>query len=108
VVWSGRSTSGAVEPGASNVFTANTGSSVLFQLAMPPCSNPHMASAPANRWPYRSASPVVIIPPSEVPHAIARAGRPNRVANVSSVDIWSGSAFSSTQPVSAYDEPISA
>ena len=61
-------------PGVSSVRRAKSGSRVLFQLATPPCSRPHMASVPANRWPWRSASPVVIMPPSEVPQAMVRRG----------------------------------
>jgi hypothetical protein len=51
---------------------------------------------------------VVIMPPSEVPQAIARRGAPNRARNSSSVASWAGSARSSTQPVSGYEEPICA
>ena len=40
-----------------------------------------MASVPANRWPYRSARPVVIMPPIEVPQAMVRRAGPKRSRN---------------------------
>ena len=94
--------------GASNCWNANAESSAVFQVATPPDSTPHMGRAALNRFGYVWIRPAVMMPPSEWPHAIVRAGRPTCWSNVFTVWIWSVRACWMAQPVPAYDEPARA
>ncbi len=107
-VWSAKEASRMPESGARSVRSANTGSRVLFQLATPPCTSPHIDSEPSNRPACRSASIVVTKPPYEVPQARVRPAAPNFSVNRSSVASWSGTASAIAQPFVAYEEPMSA
>lgn len=106
--WSANPASLMPESGASSVRSANTGSRVLFQLATPPCTSPHIDSDPSKRSACRSASMVVTKPPYEVPQASVRRADPNFSVNRSSVASWSGTASVIAQPFVAYEEPIRA
>lgn len=99
--WSANPVSGIFSPGASRVFRANTGSRVLFQLATPPCTSPHIDSDPSKRSACRSARVVVTSPPYDVPQASVRRAVPNFSVNRSRVASWSGTASVTAQPLVA-------
>ena len=97
--WLGRSTRGTSEP--RSVLRANTGSRVLFQLATPPWTRPHMESEPSISSGWRSAIAVVTRPPYDRPQAMVREAWPKRVVKAFRVASWSGTASVTAQPVVA-------
>jgi hypothetical protein len=73
----------------------------LFHWLIPPESTPQIGSAAVKRSGLSWTRPAVMMPPSEWPHAIVRAGFGSPVipGNASSRSIWSWKASLSAQPV---------
>jgi hypothetical protein len=90
-----------VTDGSMSCWNANAASAAVFQVATPPDSTPHMGRAALNRRGYRWIRPAVMMPPSEWPQAMVRAGCEKVLANLFRVLIWSGSACWIAQPVVA-------
>src|SRR5205807_1398325 len=63
-----------VTDGSISCWKANAASAAVFQVATPPDSTPHMGRAALNRLGYRWIRPAVMMPPSEWPQAMVRAG----------------------------------